>query len=66
MAKVGLEPSDESQANPSTSAIPLTPAAQNPAHAPETDPLTAFVASLTPEQKAKIAALLTGGRTKSS
>lgn len=37
-------------------------AAQNPAHAPETDPLSAFVASLTADQKAKPAALLLGGK----
>lgn len=42
--------------------IPPTPVAQIPAHALETDPLAAFVASLTPDQKAKLAALLLGGK----
>ena len=62
MAKVGLETCEDSPANSSTSAIPPMPVAQNPAHASETDPLTAFMSSLTSEQKAKLAALLLGGK----
>ncbi len=58
----GFDTPDGLPANPSTSEIAPTPAAQNPAHAPEPDPLSAFVASLTADQKAKLAALLTGGK----
>jgi len=57
----GFDAADELPTNPSTSAIPPTPAAQNPAHTLETDPMAAFLASLTPDQKAKLAALLLGG-----
>ena len=46
--------------NPGTSALPPGQATQNPTHASEPDALAAFVASLTPEQRVKLAALLLG------
>ena len=61
LGEAGLEALGESPANPGTSAIPPSSTTQNPTRATETDPLTAFVASLTPDQKAKLAALLIGG-----
>jgi len=50
-------------ANPGISAQPTEREVQNPVQSAQADPLAAFLASLTPDQKAKLAAMLLGGTT---
>ena len=57
----GFDAADELPTNPSTSAQTVEPAVRNPVQSPDPDPMAAFLASLTPDQKAKLAALLLGG-----
>ena len=59
----GFDAPAETATNSGTSALPAGEATQNPTHAPEPDALAAFVASLTPEQRAKLAALFLGDST---
>ncbi len=60
IGEAGLEPADDSPANSSTNANPANPTTRIPTRPTETDPLAAFVASLTVEQRAAFLALLGG------
>lgn len=55
---MGIELPAASPANPSIITHSTADATQKATQSPKTDPLAAFVASLSPDQKAKLAALL--------